>query len=212
VVAYVGFIYPPKGIREFLLAAARVRAAGHDATFLVVGGAARGPAFSTSPAGRIAGLLGLAHDYEQDARDLVRRLRLDDHVVFIQFTDSIEAAYRAADILVAPSLGPEIARPVAEAAATGIPVVALGTRTGGGIILAGRTGMIAPEATAEALAGEISALLTDPAQRLELGRAARSYAEATFDPDTNTRLIEAVYDRALASALREPRQVAEPVS
>src|SRR3954464_15247883 len=42
VVSFFGFIYPSKGFREFIEAAARLRERGVDATFLVVGGAVRG--------------------------------------------------------------------------------------------------------------------------------------------------------------------------
>src|SRR5439155_993029 len=39
VVSYFGFIYPSKGFREFIEAAAQLRDAGLDASYLIVGGA-----------------------------------------------------------------------------------------------------------------------------------------------------------------------------
>src|SRR3989442_844445 len=39
VVSYFGFIYPSKGFREFIAAAARLRDLGVDAQYLIVGGA-----------------------------------------------------------------------------------------------------------------------------------------------------------------------------
>src|SRR5438094_4122818 len=116
VVAYFGFIYPQKGFREFLEAAARIRDRGIDATFLIVGGAVRGESFFTTLVGRALQSFDLAQNYELEAKKLVEELGLEAVVRFIPFTQSIEQLYRASDIVVAPSRGPEIARPVIEAA------------------------------------------------------------------------------------------------
>ncbi len=75
VVSYFGFIYPSKGFREFVAAASLIAERGTAATYLVVGGGVRGAAFFRSPLGRVLELLGLAHDHEADARELVRRSR-----------------------------------------------------------------------------------------------------------------------------------------
>jgi glycosyltransferase involved in cell wall biosynthesis len=197
VVAYFGFLYPSKGFREFLEAAARISARGHDATFLVVGGAVRGEMFFATPLGRVLRLADLARDYEREAKRMVSRLELDSRVRFIPFTQQIERIYRACDIVVAPSRGPEIARPVIEAAASGVPVVASGTRTGGGIVLAGETGVLVDDVGVEPLTDAIVDLLESPARRQLLGQAARRHAEATFDERRNARLIEQIYDRML---------------
>ena len=54
VVSYFGFVYPSKGFREFISAAALMRERGVDATFLIVGGGVRGSAFFRTPLGRRA--------------------------------------------------------------------------------------------------------------------------------------------------------------
>lgn len=202
VVAYFGFIYPSKGFREFLSAAARIREQGHDPTFLVVGGAVRGESFFRTLPGRFLQALGLARDYEREAKELANELGLSPRVRFVPFTHSIEAVYRASDIVVAPSRGPEIARPVIEAAASGIPVVASGSQTGGGIVLPEKTGLLVREPGVEALADAVSSLLEHPERRRELGRAARAHAETTFDPKQNTRTIEALYTQLLTPTRR----------
>ena len=198
VVAYFGFIYPSKGFREFLSAAARIQEQGHDPTFLVVGGAVRGEAFFKTLPGRLLQALGLARDYEREAKEYATQLGLSPRVRFVPFTHSIEAVYRASDIVVAPSRGPEIARPVIEAAASGIPVVASGSQTGGGIVLPEKTGLLVREPGIDALASAVSTLLEHPERRREIGRAARLHAEQTFDPEQNTQAIEAIYDNLLA--------------
>jgi glycosyltransferase involved in cell wall biosynthesis len=115
IVSYFGFVYPYKGFREFILAAALLtHERGIDATFLVVGGGVRSAAFFRSPFGRTLQLLGLAHDYEAEARELVREHRLEDRFRFVPFTPDIAELYRASSVVIAPSQGPEIGRPVIE--------------------------------------------------------------------------------------------------
>jgi glycosyltransferase involved in cell wall biosynthesis len=204
VVAYFGFIYPQKGFREFLEAAAAIRDRGVEATFLIVGGAVRGEHFFTTLVGRVLSVFDLAQNYELEAKKLVEELGLESEVRFIPFTQSIEQLYRASDIVVAPSRGPEMPRTVIEAASSGVPVVASGSRTGGGIILPEETGVLVQDFGVETLAGRIVELLEAPEQREALGHAARQHAEATFDPVRNARLIEAIYESIVPSPARHP--------
>jgi glycosyltransferase involved in cell wall biosynthesis len=197
-VAFFGFLYPSKGFREFILAAAALRDRGARASFIVVGGAVRSEAFFRRPLGRVLRLLDLARNYEREARDLVSVLGLGELVRFVQFTRETATLYRASDVVVAPSRGSELGRPVIEAAASGVPVVATGSRTGAGIILPGKTGVLVRDFSAESIAETLESLLSDPEQRDRLGRAARVHAEASFEPAANARRMEAIYRDLLA--------------
>ncbi len=199
-VAFVGFIYPLKGFREFIETAHRIRDRGVDAQFVVVGGAVRGEAFFTSLTGRLLERLGLAENYDREARDLVRRLGLQDVVRFVPFIERTARVYQASDVVVAPSRGPELGRPLIEAAASGVPVIASGSATGGGIMLPGQTGELVADSDVETLTSAVEALLRDPERRAELGRAARHHAEARFDARTNTAEVQEIY----RSLTREP--------
>jgi glycosyltransferase involved in cell wall biosynthesis len=201
VVSYFGFVYPYKGFREFILAAASLtHERGLDATFLVVGGGVRTASFFRSPLGRTLELLGLAHDYEAEARALVHARGLDDRFRFIPFTPDIAELYRASAVVIAPSQGPEIGRPVLEGAASGVAVIATGTTTGGGIIEPGRTAVVVDNVGADVLAAATAELLKDPERRAAIGAAAHEQALRAFDPVANTRRVEEVYDRVLDSA------------
>ena len=203
VVSYFGFVYPYKGFREFILAAALLtHERGIDATFLVVGGGVRSAAFFRSPFGRTLQLFGLAHDYEAEARDLVREHRLEDRFRFVPFTPDIAELYRASAVVIAPSQGPEIGRPVLEGAASGVAVIATGTRTGGGIVDPGRTAVVVDNVGADVLAVAAAELLEDPGRRAAIGAAAREHAMRAFDPVGNTRRVEEVYDRVLGRHAR----------
>src|SRR5581483_7493114 len=204
VVSFFGFIYPSKGFREFIEAAARLRERGVEANYLVVGGAVRGQEFFRTVVGRSLELADLTRDYESEAKRLVDELDLGDVVRFIPFTQDTADLYRASDVVVAPSQGPELGRPVIEAAASGVPVVGSGSRTGGGVVLPGETGVLVDDFGVDTLADAIADLLGDSDRRTRLGHAAREHAQRMFDPATNARRIEDIYARILPYRERIP--------
>ena len=204
VVSFFGFIYPSKGFHEFIEAAARLRERGIDASYLVVGGAVRGQEFFRTVVGRSLQLVDLTRDYESEAKDLVHELGLDDVVRFIPFTQDTTNLYQASDVVVAPSQGPELGRPVIEAAASGVPVVASGSRTGGGVVVPGETGVLVPDYGVDSIAEAVAELLQDADRRHSLGRTARAHAEENFDPARNARRIESIYERILPRPDRIP--------
>ena len=204
VVSYFGFIYPSKGFREFIKAAARLHDEGHDARYLIVGGAVRGEEFFRTVVGRGLQLADLTRDYETEAKRLVEELGLGEVLHFVPFTQDTADLYRASDVVVAPSQGPELGRPVIEAAASGVPVVASGSRTGGGVVMPGRTGVLVDDFGADTLAEAVADLLRDEERRVTLGRAARRHAEQNFDPGTNARRVEQIYRRIAPARERIP--------
>ncbi len=169
VVSFFGFIYPSKGFREFIEAAARLRERGVEASYLVVGGAVRGQEFFRTMVGRSLQLADLTRDYESEAKQLVRELELDDVVRFIPFTQDTANLYQASDVVVAPSQGPELGRPVIEAAASGVPVVASGSRTGGGVVVPGETGVLVDDYGVDSIADAVADLLQHAEGRRALG-------------------------------------------
>jgi glycosyltransferase involved in cell wall biosynthesis len=202
VVAYFGFLYPSKGFREFIRAASNLRSEGVEATYLIVGSGVRGDDFFQSAVGRTLQLLDLARDYNAEARKLVAELDLEDAVIFVPFTQDIDELYRASDIVVAPSQGPEIGRPMIEAAASGVAVVGTGSRTGGGILKPDETTVFTPDFLAETLSTAIMSLLRDPERRRAMGVAARSHALEVFNPARNAQRVEEIYDRILPNPRR----------
>ncbi len=87
-----------------------------------------------------------------------------------------------------------------EAAATGVPVV--GSDIGGipEAVIDGETGFLVPERDTEGMASKIGRLLADRQLRLGMGTAARRMVAQKFDLVTQTRLLETLYDEALAAA------------
>ena len=103
VVSYFGFIYPSKGFREFIEAAARLRDRGLDASYLIVGGAVRGEEFFRTLVGRSLQLADLTRNYESEAKQLVDELGLTELFRFVPFTQDTANLYHASDVVVAPS-------------------------------------------------------------------------------------------------------------
>lgn len=204
VISYFGFLYPSKGFREFIELAAALRARGIDASYLVVGGGVRSEEFFGTALGRSLRLAGLIQNYESEAKRLVDELGVAAAVRFVPFTQDTADLYRATDVVVAPSRGPELGRPLVEAAASGVPVVASGSRTGGGTVLPDRTGVLVDRPGVEPLVEAVEELLRDPERREALGRAARIHAERHFDPALNARRVEEIYDRTLPARDRIP--------
>lgn len=198
VVSFFGFLYPAKGYRDFLVAASLIRSRGIDAHFLVVGGAVRGRDFFASRLGRTLERTGLAEDYEEDAQRSVDDLGLRDAVRFVPFTLDPVSLYQASDIVVAPSRGPELARPVAEAQACARPVIAAGSLTGAGVLLPGETGLLVPRRSPDALAAVLDRLLADDELRARLGARGREHAERTFNASARARQTMDVYEEVLA--------------
>lgn len=90
----------------------------------------------------------------------------------------LDAAYRAADLLVWPAVNEAFGMALLEAQAAGLPVVA---GDGGGvpaIVRHGETGLLAPVGDAGQFASAVAALVADREQRARLGRRAAEVARA----------------------------------
>lgn len=164
-VLYVGKLSPGKGTPVFLEALDRIRAAVPGVRF---------------------GMAGKGEMPIASAPDLHRFGELEPGELF--------ALYRAAAVVVVPSVWPEpLSRVLLEAMRIGRPVVA--TAVGGTpeAVDHGVTGLLVPRQDPEALAKAISELLLDPDRRERMGRAAAQRADQFFDEDRLVRQIEDVY-------------------
>ena len=105
------------------------------------------------------------------------------------------AYFAAADAFVLPTLLEGFGIPLAEAMATGLPVVT--TRGGAAGEVVGEAGLETPPGEAEALASTLDYLFTTPGLPDRLGQLGRSRARAMFDERRTAAEIEAIYDRVL---------------
>jgi glycosyltransferase involved in cell wall biosynthesis len=183
---YVGRLDPEKSVERVLLAFDRLASTVPDARLVLVGqGTAGAPlrarARSLGAAPRIAFLGARPHEALADC-------------------------YRAADAFLFASETETQGLVLAEAAACGIPAVAVSAPGCEEVVRDGETGLLAksdPAALADAAIG----LLLDEPRRRQMGRAARAVAEREFDARLQiTRTLD-VYAEAGA---RHPRRARRP--
>jgi glycosyltransferase involved in cell wall biosynthesis len=123
--------------------------------------------------------------------------RDDVHALGVLSHAQLFPLYRAADLVVSPSVWPEpMSRVIIEAMHFGRPVVATGV--GGSLeqVADGVTGRLVPKNDAGALADAVVALLRDPVGRERMGAAARERVAALFSEDKVVSALLDVYAAA----------------
>ena len=149
-----------------------------------------------------SGLNALWAQFHQPAAALMRHLiasvptELRGHIHFTgpQPHDRLAAIYQAADILVQPSVCTEgFGLPVAEAMASGRPVVA--AKLGGllDLVEPGVTGLLVEPGNAGALADALRLLIDNPERAQALGRAGRRRAVEKFTWKAASKRLALVY-------------------
>jgi glycosyltransferase involved in cell wall biosynthesis len=118
--------------------------------------------------------------------------------------DDLPAEYAAANIVVVPSVtdakGDRDGLPnvVLEAMSSGRPVVASDVGAVASAIVDGRTGVLVPPGSSEALAGALEFLADQPDMRERLGREARARVEADFELNSCTARLRAFLETVYA--------------
>ena len=138
----------------------------------------------------LAGGLG-----ELTARAREAELRWPGHVKVAADVpgDDLPMCYAVASAVVVPSINARacLGLAIAEALASGKPVVVSDVGGGPEIVQQDRSGVLVPPEDPVALAGEINALLRDGARRERLGAAGRQRVQQLFDKDATNRAMEA---------------------
>jgi glycosyltransferase involved in cell wall biosynthesis len=102
-------------------------------------------------------------------------------VTFLGERSDMAAIYSAIDIFVLPSHREGFPRSAMEAAACGRPLILTDIRGSREVGEAGVEALFVPPRDPAALANTLAELISDPARRIELGRAARARAARGFD-------------------------------
>lgn len=184
VITMLGGINPIKGTLEFVAAAVRLLAEHPDAVFLVAGAIP-----------------------DDSLRNRMNGLRVYRSTVFAQIPATLRHAIRflgvrtdipqllaASDILCFPSTVPHFARPVIEASAMGLPVIASDLGGPQELVRHNETGLLVPPGDAGALANAMRRLLDEPALAGRMGRSGIAFAREHFDAEKNTAAVVALYD------------------
>ncbi|HEX2529686.1 MAG TPA: glycosyltransferase family 4 protein [Geminicoccus sp.] len=213
----VGRVSPEKGPHVLLEAFARLAPAYPDLTLELVGpvgllplGHARLMAENTPSMAETVrrfygrGAAAMVSQFWRPGPTLVQRLlalvppQLRQRVSLTgpQPHDRLAAIYQDADLLIQPSVCREgYGLPVAEAMASGLPVVASGHGGLLDLVDDGTTGLLVPPGDPEALARAIARLLDDPARTHSLGQAGRVQAMASLTWQCAAARLAEVYAR-----------------
>ncbi len=161
VVGMFGRLQRWKGQHVFLEAASQLKRNGIHCRFLIVG----------------SSFLGMDEEYAAQLRQQVCQSNLSDAVMLLGERTDISALMNACDVIVHTSIEPEPwGLVVAEAMASGKPVIA--SRAGGPLemIEHGKTGILIPPDSPSRLAEALAAFLSKEINPEALGNAAREYA------------------------------------
>jgi glycosyltransferase involved in cell wall biosynthesis len=134
---------------------------------------------------------------------LARNLGCADRVHFLGFRHDVNSLYREADIVVHCSVIAEpFGRVVVEGMLCGKPVVAANDGGPRDIIEDGVTGLLHAPGNAEALAGCLKRLLSNPEQAREIARRGQTAARERYDLRKVVAQTQSVLDRVLAQTSR----------
>jgi glycosyltransferase involved in cell wall biosynthesis len=178
----VGNIKAWKGQRIVVEAMARVVERIPSACCLLVGDAAEADRY-----------------YEQELRGLVRKLGLEDRVVFTGFRMNVPDYINAMQIVLHSSIEPEpFGRVFLEAMALSKPVI--GANAGGvpEIIVPGETGLLVEPGNADDMARAILQLLPDPDACARMGRAGYARLRERFSMEKHVSAVQALYSRIIS--------------
>ena len=179
VVGIVGRIEPFKRQKVFVEIAARVTGQCEQVRFHIIGAAL------DTPEHRI---------YEQEVRQLVAKYRLQAFIHFAGHRTDIPIAMQELDLLVTLSAGSVIA----EAMATGKPVIGTPIGSTAEMIVHGVTGYVVPLDPIDGIADKIIELANDPIRSMHIGQAARKHAEEAFGVEMHVQKVQDVYERLLS--------------
>jgi glycosyltransferase involved in cell wall biosynthesis len=178
VIAFAGRLVPHKGVEGIVRVVPELPA---DVALLVIG---RGPRLT-------------------DLKSLARRLGVEERVRFLtQVSDDALPSYLGvADLFVFPSQNrlEGFGLVVAEAMATGLPVVIADMPGVREVIEPGREGLLVEPMDRADLVAKIRELLDDPERRRRMGRAARQRAEERYALPVVTRELLRVYSDLIAA-------------
>jgi glycosyltransferase involved in cell wall biosynthesis len=184
-VGNIGALVPHKGQRYLIEAALTVVQRLPDVRFLIFG----------------------EGELRQTLEQMVKKLRLERHVLLVGFRPDVLSLLKSLDVFVMSSVTEGLGTSVLDAMACRKPVI--GTKAGGipEMVVEGETGLLVPARDPDALATAILALLEQPARRNAFGRAGRERVEQRFSVDRMVAETLVAYGR-----LADKRRAADMAS
>lgn len=131
-----------------------------------------------------------------DLEQAIAERELVDSVFLTGFRDDVARVLAASDVLVLPSFREGTPRVITEAMASGLPVVATDIAGIPEQVADGESGYLIPPGDADALAGRLAELLSNPERRDQMGTHGRERAER-FSKDAMIGALDRLYRQLL---------------
>ena len=174
IVGLVGRLSREKGVDLFIRAAACILVEFPRARFLVLG---EGP------------------DLDK-LESLIDELKIRDSLQILGRRDDMPSIYASLDLMVSASRQEGLPMAILEGMASRLPLIATAVGEVPTVVLNGRTGVLVPAESVEAISAGILELLRDTAKRERLGVAARQFIEEEFSAERMTADYLRVYEAA----------------
>lgn len=179
IVGLVGRIEPFKRQKDFVEIASHVIKHCPNISFHIIGTTLNAPKHRA---------------YEKEVRQLVSKKKLDNFIHFTGHRDNIHIVMQELDLLVTLSAGSVIA----EAMATGKPVIGTPIGSTSEMIVDEVTGWVISTDLIDGIASKIVQLYNDKNLCRQMGVAGRNHAESTFSTNEHIRKVQDVYSRYLS--------------
>ncbi|GAW92351.1 glycosyltransferase [Calderihabitans maritimus] len=149
---------------------------------------------------------------KQELVRLIERMRLRDNICFLgpKSHEELPNYYNAADVCVVPSYYESFGLVAVEAMACGCPVIA--SRVGGlrYTVREGKTGLLVPPRSPEALAKAVARILLDDILRKRMARQAATYVSGKFNWNAVAKRVNNLYQEVIEC--NQPREKQEHLS
>lgn len=178
IVGIVGRIEPFKKQKTFVEIASHVAQQCQNVRFHIIGAALDTPEHRA---------------YDKAVRQLVSEYKLEDVFQFTGHRDDMPRVIQELDLLVTLSAGSVIA----EAMASGKPVIGTPIGSTSEMIVHGVTGWVLPLDSIEAISEKIIQMAADSAQCKKIGEAARKHAEEAFSIELHVQKIQNTYQKLI---------------
>jgi glycosyltransferase involved in cell wall biosynthesis len=128
---------------------------------------------------------------------LVRKLKIEDSVVFAGERHDMPEVYASLDIVVLPSLSEGMPMSILEAMAAGKPIVASSVGAIPSVVLPDQTGLLIEPGDLVGLRAAMERLLSDPELRTRLGEEGQTMINRHYSADVMAHKYLHVYQRVL---------------
>ena len=146
--------------------------------------------------------------YVKRMRRILLKQKMVGKVKWLGLRSNVQDFMAAFDLTIVPSIEEPLGLVALESLAAGTPVVASDTGGLPEIIQHQISGLIVPPKQPAAIAQAVIELANDPARRIEMGLAGKSFVFQRFDPQMLSKQVETIYRRVIGSLPEHRRRAA----